>query len=104
MVNIISLVITFTSFFGIYAILSISLNLEYGYGGQPNFGKVAFFAIGAFVAGVMASRVLPLISGMSVTDPLGPQGVEIRIAISSTRPIETTVTFIMTLVLSLIHI
>jgi len=102
MVNIISLVITFTSFFGIYAILSISLNLEYGYGGQPNFGKVAFFAIGAFVAGVMASRVLPLISGMSVTDPLGPQGVEIRIAISSTRPIETTVTFIMTLVLAMI--
>lgn len=101
-INITSLIITFTSFFGIYTILSISLNLEYGYGGQPNFGKVTFFAMGAFVAGVMASRVLPLISGLSVTDPLGPQGVEIRIAISSTRPIETMVTFIMTLVLAMI--
>lgn len=97
-----SLLITFVSFLGIYTVLSISLNLEYGYGGQPNFGKVAFFAVGAFVAGVMASRVLPLIAGMPLVDPLGPQGVEMRIAISSTRPIETMVTFVLTLVLAMI--
>lgn len=100
MINITSLLITFASFFGIYTILSISLNLEYGYGGQPNFGKVAFFAMGAFVAGIVASRILPLIAGMPVTDPLGPRGVEMRIAISSTRPIETVVAFTLTLILA----
>jgi len=102
MTPITSLVTTFASFFGIYMILSVSLNLEYGYGGQPNFGKVAFFGIGAFVAGVMASRVLPLIAGVTVIDPLGPQGVEVRIAISSTRPIETIVTFVLALILATI--
>jgi len=100
LINITSLLITFASFFGIYTILSISLNLEYGYGGQPNFGKVAFFAMGAFVAGIVASRILPLIAGMPVTDPLGPRGVEMRIAISSTRPIETVVAFTLTLILA----
>jgi len=101
-VNITSLIVTFASFLGIYTILSISLNLEYGYGGQPNFGKVAFFAMGAFVAGVMASRVLPLLAGVPITDPLGPEGVEVRTTISSTRPIETMVSFTLTLVLAMI--
>ena len=36
-------------FVGIFMILTLSLNLEYGYTGLGNFGKVAFFMVGAYV-------------------------------------------------------
>lgn len=35
-------------FIGIFAIVALSLNLEYGFTGLANFGKVAFFLIGAY--------------------------------------------------------
>ncbi len=35
-------------YIGIYGIISISLNLEYGYTGLGNFGKVAFVMLGAY--------------------------------------------------------
>jgi len=35
-------------FIGIFAIVALSLNLEYGFTGLGNFGKVAFFLIGAY--------------------------------------------------------
>ena len=41
--------------FGVYAILSLSFNLEYGYGGVPNFGKVLFMSLGAYTAGALAA-------------------------------------------------
>lgn len=39
---------------GIYSILSISLNLEFGEAGLINFGKVAFFMLGAYLSAMMA--------------------------------------------------
>ena len=39
--------------------LSLSLNLEYGYTNLANFGKVAFFMVGAYVAAVMARMGYP---------------------------------------------
>jgi branched-chain amino acid transport system permease protein len=58
--------ISFASFYGIYAILGISLNLEYGFGGQPNFGQVLFFGLGGVVAATVAADLLPLFSGAVV--------------------------------------
>ncbi|AEF96249.1 branched-chain amino acid ABC transporter permease [Methanotorris igneus] len=43
---------------GIFAILAVSLNLEFGYTGLSNFGKVAFFAIGAYTA-ALSNPFLP---------------------------------------------
>jgi branched-chain amino acid transport system permease protein len=43
--------------FGIYAILTLSLNLEMGYAGIPNFGKVLFVAAGAAVAANVTGRL-----------------------------------------------
>jgi branched-chain amino acid transport system permease protein len=37
----------------IYALLSLGLNVHYGYTGLLNFGHVAFFAVGAFAAAVL---------------------------------------------------
>lgn len=42
---------------GIYGILSLSLNLQYGYTGLANFGQVAFFCLGAYISTIV---VLPL--------------------------------------------
>ncbi len=41
--------------FGVYAIMALSFNLEYGYGGVPNFGKVLFMSLGAYSAGTLAA-------------------------------------------------
>jgi len=47
----------FTIFFAIYLIVALSLNLEYGYGGVPNFGKVLAVAGGAFTVGFLPGRL-----------------------------------------------
>lgn len=52
------LIISFLTFYGLYLILSISLNLEYGYAGLPNFGKVFFYSVGAYVAGSFTANML----------------------------------------------
>ena len=47
----------FIIFFAIYLIVALSLNLEYGYGGVPNFGKVLAVAAGAFTVGFFPGRI-----------------------------------------------
>lgn len=49
---------------GIYAILAISLNLEAGYTRLMNFGKVAFFAAGAYTSALLSLAGLPFIISM----------------------------------------
>ncbi|MEM0011398.1 MAG: branched-chain amino acid ABC transporter permease [Candidatus Bathyarchaeia archaeon] len=44
--------------FGIFAIISMSLNLEFGYTGIPNFGKMLAVAGGAFFVGAVPGRVI----------------------------------------------
>lgn len=47
-----------------YLIVTISLNLEYGYGGVPNFGKTLAVAGGAFMAGLLPGRLLASVYGI----------------------------------------
>ncbi len=49
------------SLFSIYGIVVLSLNLEAGYTGIPNFGKMMGVAVGAFASAGVASRLLLLI-------------------------------------------
>ncbi len=51
-------------YIGIYAILAISLNLEAGYTKLMNFGKVAFFAIGAYTSALLSTAGAPFIVGL----------------------------------------
>ncbi len=44
------------AFFALYLIITISLNLEMGYAGIPNFGKVLYFMGGAAFSGSVAIR------------------------------------------------
>lgn len=58
------------AFFSLYLAISISLNLEMGYGGIPNFGKVLYFAAGSAFAGEVAVRVTAAVLGVA-GNPIG---------------------------------
>ena len=48
-------------FVGIFALLSLSLNLEYGLTGLGNFGKVAFFMAGAYTWTLLSRAGVPFL-------------------------------------------
>ena len=59
-------------FVGIYIILAVSLDLLMGFAGQISVGHAAFFAIGAYVSGILTARygaspVVALIAGMALS-------------------------------------
>jgi len=56
--------IDFTTFYAIYLAISLSLNLEFGYTGIPNFGKVLFIAGGAAFGGAVAGRLAAYVLGV----------------------------------------
>src|SRR5690606_33282376 len=74
-INLWPLIISFLVFYGIYFILSLSLNLEYGYAGLPNFGKVFFYSVGAYTAGSLTANVLRWASHGPMAAALGLQPV-----------------------------
>jgi len=70
------------SFFLIYSMLSISMNLDYGFAGIPNLGKVMFFAAGAIVTGSLSLRLLSLVSGIPLQDFVS-QNIEYSVEMGS---------------------
>ena len=46
-------------FIGIFCIFSLSLNLEFGFAGIANFGKVAFFLVGAYSYAILSGLGIP---------------------------------------------
>lgn len=56
--------IIWLTWFGIYLILVLSLNLEFGFGGIPNFGTALGMLIGAVCVGGIVNRLLMLIFGI----------------------------------------
>ena len=55
------LITTLLTFYAVYLILALSLNLIYGYCGVPNFGHVFFQSVGAYVAGNLTANVMNII-------------------------------------------
>jgi len=49
----------FLVFVGIFGIVALSLNLEFGFAGLANFGKVAFFLIGAYTYALLSQIGIP---------------------------------------------
>ncbi|MCF8105174.1 MAG: branched-chain amino acid ABC transporter permease [Desulfohalobiaceae bacterium] len=49
----------FLTMAGIYAVLSLGLNVQWGYTGQINIGVAAFFAIGAYTAAILTTPSSP---------------------------------------------
>jgi len=57
-------IVDLLAIFAIYVIVNLSLNLEFGYTGIPNFGKVLAVGAGAFVAASVPGRIFAGIAGI----------------------------------------
>ncbi len=60
-VDIIRFTIDLGNTYALYLVVSLTLNLEAGYAGVPNFGKVMFVAGGAAIAGSVCGRLAAII-------------------------------------------
>lgn len=73
-------------FGGIYTLLALGLNLQWGHTGLINFGHVAFFAIGAYTSALLTLAGTPLVVGVAAggvlaalaSYPLGRLTVRLR--------------------------
>lgn len=59
------LVLDIVIWFGLYLIVCLSLNVEYGFGGIPNFGRALAVLIGAITVGGLVNRILMIAFGVS---------------------------------------
>jgi branched-chain amino acid transport system permease protein len=57
-------IVDLLAIFAIYVIVNLSLNLEFGYTGIPNFGKVLAVGAGAFVAASIPGRIFAGLAGI----------------------------------------
>jgi branched-chain amino acid transport system permease protein len=59
-------IVDMLAFFAVYLILALSLNLEFGYTGVPNFGKVLLVAGGGYVVAAFSGRFSQLLLNAAV--------------------------------------
>jgi branched-chain amino acid transport system permease protein len=59
--------------FCVYLIVSLTVNLEFGYTGIPNFGKVLFVSVGGLVAGSLSYRLAVYLLNLHSNDVIGSQ-------------------------------
>jgi len=97
-IDIPSFLISSATFFSLYSILALTLNLEYGFSGQLNFGKVLFYAVGAFSTGIIIANILPLLAGAVQYDLCGAEAMQQRILLGRSVPHLTIPLFFVTLV------
>ena len=64
-VDLVKFGIDFVNFYALYFAISLTLNLEAGYTGIPNFGKVLYVAGGAAVAGSLSGRLAAYVYGIN---------------------------------------
>ena len=55
--------------------MSLTVNLEFGYTGIPNFGKVLFVAAGGLIAGSLSYRLALYALNLKSTDIIGSQAL-----------------------------
>ena len=91
------------AWFGFYLIVTVTLNLEYGFAGIPNFGKLLPIAGGAFVAGFFPGRLVAWLAGIDTSE--GYITVNVRIVTEATSVLKEDVglsltVFVLTLVVA----
>jgi len=64
-IDVIRFSIDLATAYGLYLIVSLTLNLEAGFTGIPNFGKVLFVAAGAAAVGFVCGRLAALVLGVN---------------------------------------
>ena len=63
--NLVTFLIDFGTTYTLYLAVSLTLNLEAGFAGVPNFGKVMFVAGGAAIAGSVCGRLSVIVLGIN---------------------------------------
>ncbi len=72
LVGILNYLVFFLVFAGIYAIVALGLNMQWGLTGLFNIGIAAFFAIGAYTTGILTSPPSPNhVGGFGLPFPVG---------------------------------
>ncbi len=96
--------ISLLTFFGISAIIALSLNIEYGVAGIPNFGQALFVSLGAYTAGVTYTRLMPLLAGRTPLEPCASGNMAAALAlrgeILKSMPLVALGNFALTLLLA----
>lgn len=98
--NILPLLTSIVTFFGIYLILAISFNLEYGFTGQPNLGKVFFYSIGAYVAGRLTATILMGMVDVEGIEFFSHIAADLRLGVASSHPSVIVALFFASLLLA----
>ncbi len=88
------------TFFGIYWILGISFNLEFGFAGQPNFGKVLFYSVGAYTAGNLSAHVLTMLAGSGGNPFCSAAAAKLRSDLAVNSPMLAIALFAASLILA----
>jgi branched-chain amino acid transport system permease protein len=102
-IDLLSTTIALATFFGISALMALSLNLEYGVAGIPNFGQALFVSLGAYTAGLTYTRLLPRLAGQEVIYPCGNNlagALQLRSEIMAAMPQIGWLNFIITLLIA----
>jgi branched-chain amino acid transport system permease protein len=102
-IDYVSTTIAILTFFGIWSLMAISLNIEYGVAGIPNFGKALFVSIGAYTTGFTYTRLLPLLAGQDFIHPCGTtlaDALQLRSEIIRSMPVISLVNFGITLIMA----
>lgn len=76
-------IVDLLAFFAVYMILALSLNLEFGYTGVPNFGKVLLVAGGAYVVAGFSGRFSQLILNVAVDKDFIKDNAAVMAAVNS---------------------
>jgi branched-chain amino acid transport system permease protein len=96
-------ILAFISTFGIYLIITLSLNFDSGYGGHVNFGKALGFIVGAFTAAVFPGRIMYILSGTEMGDYIrnNPTIINQFNKFLSMHPLYSIMLFVTTLIVAL---
>ncbi|MDG6996784.1 MAG: branched-chain amino acid ABC transporter permease [Nitrososphaerota archaeon] len=74
-IDLVSVIIDAAIIFCVYLVVSLTVNLEFGYTGVPNFGKVLFVSVGGLIAGSLSYRLALYILNLSSTDVIASQAL-----------------------------
>lgn len=107
MAEVSGLLLNILVFYGIYLILSISFNIEFGFAGLPNLGKVLFYSIGAYLAGSISAWIAVKSVGFVASDVQGPSycaGIAYKVMqdVASTNPLLDIGVFLLAIFIAVI--
>ncbi len=74
-IDLVSVFIEVGILFCLYLIVSLTVNLEFGYTGIPNFGKVLFVAAGGLIAGSLSYRLALYVLNLKSSDIIASQAL-----------------------------